>query len=46
MLVIVNNVAMNTGVHMSSCISVFAFFLDIYPGVGLPSHKVVPFLVS
>ena len=42
-LVIVNNAAMNIGVHVSFSIS--AFFLDIYPGVELQGHIVVLYLV-
>ena len=34
-LAIVNNIAMNTGVHVSFQISVFRGFLTIYPGVEL-----------
>ena len=34
-LAIVNNAAMNTGVHMIFQISVLGIFLDIYPGVEL-----------
>ena len=36
--VIVNNAAMNIGVHISFEL-VFSFFLDIYPGVELQSNK-------
>ena len=43
-LAIVNNAAMNTGVHVSFFISVFAF-LDTYPGVELLGYMVVLFLV-
>ena len=44
-LAIVNNAAMNIGVHVSFQISVFVVFLNIYPGVGLWDHVVVLFLV-
>ena len=40
---IVNNAAMNIGVHVSFKISVF--FWDIYPGVEFLGHVVVLFLV-
>ena len=43
-LVVVNNVAMNIGVHVSLQISVFVFS-DIYPRVGLLGHMIVRFLV-
>ena len=43
-LAIINNVAMNTGVHVSFFITVFAF-LDTYPGVELLGYMVVLFLV-
>ena len=42
-LAIVNNAAMNFGVHVSFRIS--AFFLDMYPGVELLGDMVVLFLV-
>ena len=41
---IVNNAAMNIGVHLSFQISVF-IFLDIYPGVEFMDHIFVLFLV-
>ena len=47
-LAIVNNAAVNMGVHISFRVSVFCFgfgFLDICPGVGLLDRMVVPFLV-
>lgn len=43
-LVIVNNTAMNIGVHVYFQISVF-FLLNIYPGVEFLGHVVVLFLV-
>ena len=43
-LAIVNNAAMNIGVHVSFRISVFVFS-DIYPGVELLGHMVIIFLV-
>ena len=43
-LVIVNNTAMNIGVHVSFWIGVFVF-LNIYPGVELLGHMVALFLV-
>ena len=43
-LAIVNNAAMNIGVHVSFQISVF-ISLDIYPGVELLGHMVVLFVV-
>ena len=43
-LVITNDVATNTGVHVSFFITVFAF-LDTYPGVELLGYMVVLFLV-
>jgi len=43
-LAIVNNAAMNTGVHVSLWISVFSP-LNIYPGVEFLGQMVVPFLV-
>ena len=43
-LAVVNNAAVNNGVHVSFLISVF-FFLDMYPGVELLGHIVVLFLV-
>ena len=43
---IVNNAAMNIGVHVSFLIRVFVrFFFDVYPGVELLGHMVVLFLV-
>ena len=47
-LVIVNNAAINIGVHVSFQISVFVLFCfvsDIYPGVEFVGHMVVLFLV-
>ena len=44
-LAIVNNAAMNIGVHASFWSSVFGFFLDIYPAVEFLGHMVVLFLV-
>ena len=44
-LVIVSNATMNIRVHVSFRISVFLFFSDMYPGVGLLGHMVVLFLV-
>ena len=43
-LAIVNNAAMNIGVHVSFLINVFVF-LNIYPGVELLGHMVVLFLI-
>ena len=43
-LAIVNNAAMNTGVHVSFQINVFIFF-NIYPGVEFLDYIVVLFLV-
>ena len=43
-LVVVNNAAVNIGVHVSFQISVFIFFRCI-PGVELLNHMVVLFLV-
>ena len=43
-LAIVNNAAVNIGVHVSFQISV-SIFSDIYPGVELLDHMVVLFLV-
>ena len=40
-LAIVNNAAVNIEVHVSFQISVFGFFLDIYPGVESLGHMVV-----
>ena len=40
---IVNNAAMNIGVHVSFKINVF--FGDIYPGIEFLGHVVVLFLV-
>ena len=39
-LAVVNNAAVNTGVH----VSVFLFFSDIYPGVELLGRMAVQFL--
>ena len=44
-LAIVNNTAMNIGVHVSFQISVFLFFSGIYPGVELLGHMVGLLLV-
>ena len=44
-LVIVNNAAMNIGVHLSFWINVFVYFSDKYPGVELLGHMVVLFSV-
>ena len=44
-LAIVNSAAMNVRVHASFPISVFIFFLDIYPEVELLNRMVVLFLV-
>ena len=44
-LAIVNNTAMNIGVHGSFQISVFLFFSGIYPGVELLGHMVGLLLV-
>ena len=44
-LAIVFNAAVNTRVHVSFQISVFVFFMYIYPGVELLDHVVVLFLV-
>ena len=44
-LAIVNDAAVNVGVHVSFRISVFDFFPDIYPGVEFLGHMVVLFLV-
>ena len=43
-LAVVNNAAVNIGVHVTFQISVFIFF-DKYPGVELLGHIVVLFLV-
>jgi len=44
-LAIVNDAAMNIGVHISLRIGGFGFFfLDIYSGVEVPGHIVVLFL--
>ena len=43
-LEIVNNAAVNIGVHVSFQINVFVFW-DVYPGVELVGHMVVLFLV-
>ena len=42
-LVIVNNAAVNTGMHASFRVSE-VFFRYMYPGVGLPWHMLVHFL--
>ena len=42
---VVNNAAMNIGLHISFRISVLGVVLDIYPGVELLGHMVVLFLV-
>ena len=42
-LAIINNAAVNIRVHMSFQISVFAFFLDIHPGVEFLGLKVILF---
>ena len=45
-LAIVNNAAMNIGVHVSFLFRfMFLVFFDIYPGMELLSHMVVLFLV-
>ena len=44
-LAIINNAAMDTGVHISFQIIVFIFFKDKYPGVKLLGHMIVLFLV-
>ena len=45
-LEIINNVALNTGVHIFFFqINVFEGFLDIHPGVEMFSHMVVLVLV-
>ena len=45
-LATVNGAALNIGVHVSFWIIVVFFFPDICPGVELPNHTVVLFLVS
>ena len=40
-----NNVALNTGVHVSFQMSVFIFFGYIYPGMELMDHMVALVLV-
>ena len=48
-LPIVNNAAVNIGLHvsfrMSVFVSVFIFVLDVYPGVELLNHTATLFLV-
>ena len=44
-MAIVNNAAMNIGVHVYFQISGFVFFSDIYSGVEFLGHRVVLFLV-
>ena len=44
-LEIVDNAAMNIGVYISFQISVFGFFLDIYPGVEFLGQMVILYLV-
>ena len=44
-LAIINNAAVNIGVHVSFQINVFFFFSVIYPGGELLGHMVVLFLV-
>ena len=44
-LIIVNNAAMNIGVHVFFQISVVGGFLDIYSGVEFLGHMVVLFLL-
>ena len=44
-LEIINNVALNNGVHIVFQINVFEGFLDIHPGVEMFSHMVVLLLV-
>ena len=44
-LAVVDNAALNIGVHVCFQISVCGVFLDIYPGVELLGHVVVLFLV-
>ena len=44
MLAIVNNAAMNTGVHVSFRMKVLGFCFE-YQAVGLPGHMVVLFSV-
>ena len=39
-MAIVNNAAMNVGVHMSFQMGIFTFFSDIYPEVELLGHMV------
>ena len=40
-LAIINNAAMNIGMHITFQITVFIFLLDIYPRVALLDHMVV-----
>ena len=44
-LAIVNNAAVNSGVHVSFQTMVFFFFLDICPGMGLLDHMATLILV-
>ena len=44
-LTIVNSAAMNTGIYVSSQISILIFLAYIYPGVEPLGHMAVPFLV-
>ena len=44
-LAIVNNTAVNTGVHTLFQIIVLGFFPDIFPAVESLGHKAVPFLI-
>ena len=45
-LEIVNNAALNTGMHFFFQINAFEGFLDIHPGVELFSHMVVVLLLD